>query len=396
MVGAAVAIDGSASHDPGGQLISFQWAIASAPPGSVAALDSSDPAPAFTPDVPGIYRLQLVVTTEDGWASRPATMTIAAFDVRPAPNARAGRDREARVGSLLRLDASSSFDPLNTPLTFHWSMISASPASLATDSTILLRDSETPLFRPDTPGPFVIGLAASNGELATEDRVTITATDGNLPPIANAGDDQLVRRAGPISLHGEASSDPDGGPAQLAYAWQLVARPAGSTLEGSAIRNANLASASVTLDAPGAYVFRLTVSDGEGSDADNVLVRLEADQASDAASAASADMVGTNSKPVDANSKPGAEVVGKATAKRATPNFTLLVRPSRLRIAAGSRAYSPSRCRQAVSERPSRRSRLPAFQAASAPPSGTRPFRGIGTRPLRSTSTGMPSQEPIP
>lgn len=93
-----VIIDGSKSHDPGGQIITFHWTIAQAPPGSVATLDAADPAPVFVPDTPGTYLLQLVVRNQDGTASLPSTMALIAFANSPFPNARAGKNRRVAVG----------------------------------------------------------------------------------------------------------------------------------------------------------------------------------------------------------------------------------------------------------------------------------------------------------
>ena len=125
MVAVPVILDGSRSYDPRGQLITFRWTLAQSPTGSVATLDASDPAPVFVPDLPGTYRFQLVVTNEDGERSRSASMTLDAFARSAAPNARAGNDRHVAIGAPVDLDAGMSSDPLLTPLTFRWSLVSA-------------------------------------------------------------------------------------------------------------------------------------------------------------------------------------------------------------------------------------------------------------------------------
>jgi hypothetical protein len=73
LVGRPIFVDGSASHDPGGRRIVFEWAIVEAPAGSLATLDASDPTPVLVPDVPGLYRLHHSSSTrEASRASRPA------------------------------------------------------------------------------------------------------------------------------------------------------------------------------------------------------------------------------------------------------------------------------------------------------------------------------------
>jgi hypothetical protein len=73
-----VALDGSASNDPDGDVpLTFNWTLASAPQGSAATLAGADTAtPLLTPDQPGIYGLDLVVTDAAGLASKPARVTI--------------------------------------------------------------------------------------------------------------------------------------------------------------------------------------------------------------------------------------------------------------------------------------------------------------------------------
>ena len=150
LLGMPSIVDGSQSHDPGGRLITFRWTITEAPHGSVATLDASDPAPTFVADLPGTYVLQLVVTNEDGVESRPASVSLVAFATRPFPNARAGKDRQVRVGTGVDLDARMSYDLLRTPLTFHWSFVSVPMASGLGDGDIISPNSAEPWFTPDS------------------------------------------------------------------------------------------------------------------------------------------------------------------------------------------------------------------------------------------------------
>ncbi len=261
VVAMPVIIDGSKSHDPGGQRITFHWTIAEAPPGSLATVDAHDPAPVFVPDLAGTYLLQLVVSRQNGTTSPPSSMALIAFANSPFPNARAGKDRRVPVGMRVELDAGMSHDPLDRPLAFRWSLLSAPKASRFGDADLMHRDSPRAWFTPDVPGTYVLRLHVGNGEHTAEDRVVVTAVAGNIAPVAEPGWFQYIERKGPVALNCAASMDPDAGPSPLAFAWSLVARPPDSALENHAIRDAGTAVAGFTPDVDGSYVFRLTVTD---------------------------------------------------------------------------------------------------------------------------------------
>ncbi|HSB60819.1 MAG TPA: M36 family metallopeptidase, partial [Vicinamibacteria bacterium] len=87
---------------------------------------------------------------------------------------------------------------------------------------------------------------------------------GNQPPVANAGPDQNVTVGSVVTLNGTGSSDPEGSP--LTYSWAQLSGPT-VTLSG-----ANTATPTFTPTVAGAYVFRLTVSDGAANSTDDVTV----------------------------------------------------------------------------------------------------------------------------
>lgn len=88
--GSRVRLDGSASSDPNGDPLSFQWSLSSRPAGSTAFLQNRNaPRVELTADVMGLYVLSLVVSDGLG-ASAGATVTITATEPVPALAAGSG------------------------------------------------------------------------------------------------------------------------------------------------------------------------------------------------------------------------------------------------------------------------------------------------------------------
>ena len=78
-----------------------------------------------------------------------------------------------------------------------------------------------------------------------------------------------------VLLDGQASTDPDNGPAALSFQWSVAARPTGSALTNAQISDATTAQAAFTPDVIGDYTLRLTVSDGALSASDDVLIHVQ-------------------------------------------------------------------------------------------------------------------------
>ncbi len=77
-VGTAVTLDGSGSADEDGEIISWSWALVSAPDGAQATLSSEEVTASFTPDVVGEYILSLTVS--DGELSGSDTLFLTATE----------------------------------------------------------------------------------------------------------------------------------------------------------------------------------------------------------------------------------------------------------------------------------------------------------------------------
>jgi cytochrome c2/cytochrome c553 len=165
------------------------------------------------------------------------------------------------------LDGSGSSDPDDGPaaLTYAWTL--DAPAG----STAELSDpaAASPTFTADIEGAYLVTLTVSDGLADDTADVTVTASAGNLPPVADAGPDQAVDTGSEVTLDGSGSSDPDDGPQPLTYAWTLEV-PAGST---ATLSDPTSATPTFTADLDGDYTATLMVNDGEDdSPADMVTV----------------------------------------------------------------------------------------------------------------------------
>jgi hypothetical protein len=252
-VGVQVTLDGSASSDIDGDMLTYAWNVVTAPAGSAAQI--VDPALAlakFTPDLAGEYVLELVV--DDGTvSSAPDALVISTTQQNTAPVANAGADQSALVGGVVNLDGSGSTDGDGDALTYAWTLNSRPATSSA---ALQNANTATPAFTIDQPGTYVAQLIVNDGEAASApDTVTISTV--NSAPVASISAPATVKWRSTVTLDGTASSDRDGDP--LGFNWSMLTRPDGSE---TAIDGAQLPTSTFTADKPGVYVTQLVVNDG--------------------------------------------------------------------------------------------------------------------------------------
>lgn len=181
------------------------------------------------------------------------------------PIADAGPDQNVGGGFVVFLDGSDSRDPDGSTIGFLWSQ-TAGP-------TIDLDDADTPMpsFRaPNATATIRIALTVTDsGGLTATDSVSIDVTaQDNVPPIANAGQNLVVRGTETATLDATGSSDPDGD--ALTFAWSQVS--------GESVTLTGADTATPSFEAPnvdGDLVFEVTVDDGNGhTDSDRVTVSV--------------------------------------------------------------------------------------------------------------------------
>ena len=264
-VGSTVQLDGAASFDVDGDPLSFEWTLASRPPGSQATLtDPTAEQPAFIADVGGTYVVQLVVN--DGLVdSQAAAVRIDTQNSPPVSDP--GPDQIVPMGSLVQLDASGSSDADGDPLTFRWSFTTrpAGSAAILSDPT-----GARPTFIADVVGTYVVQLVVNDGfEDGAPDTVMVTAEPVNQAPGVDAGPDSTITLpADSVGLGGSVSDDglPGG---QLAITWSLASGPDTVTFDSP-----SAAATTARFSASGVYVLRLTADDGALSSSDLVTITV--------------------------------------------------------------------------------------------------------------------------
>ena len=264
--GAVVTLSGIESSDVDGDMLTYEWTLDSAPAGSVAKLiDSNSVSPTFTPDLDGVYIVQLIVS-DGADSSEFDLIKITASTSNSAPIAEAGQDQHVAAGEVVTLDGTASSDADGDVLTYQWSL-----SSIPTGSVAVLSGptAVSPTFTADIDGTYIAQLIVNDGtEISAADIVEVVASTTNSAPVADAGHDQFVQALTHVVLDGSASSDADGD--GLVYTWAFVSRPAEST---AMLNDSTAVNPSFAADLEGSYVLSLVVNDGvQDSVADTVQV----------------------------------------------------------------------------------------------------------------------------
>jgi hypothetical protein len=275
--GSMVALDGSNSSDPDGTIVSYAWSQTAGPAVALSNAANANPtftAPAATARTTGTatsLTFQLTVTDSGGLTAGTTcivNVTPAASADQP-PVADAGPDQTVEEGSPASLDGSGSTDPDGVFISSHsWTQTSGPSVTLSSTAD------ESPNFTAPAVGPsgasltFRLTVTDQGGLQSTDECIvnvipaagTDDAAPPNLPPDADAGQDQSVRSGDTVSLDGSHSSDSDD--EIISYQWKQIS--------GRHVRLSKSNSEKPTFRAPSvkrsaaSLTFRLTVTDRGG------------------------------------------------------------------------------------------------------------------------------------
>jgi len=165
-----ITLDGTESYDPDENYpLTYSWTQTSGP---VVSLD--DPSSAtpklVTPLAPCVLVYSLVVTDSLGDSSLPDEIVVTVFNARPVADA--GPDQFVATGSVVKLDATGSYDPNgDIPLSYSWTQTSG-PVVLLSNPNAFRPSFTAPLLSSEIVFELIVTDSLSMDSLS--DSVTIT------------------------------------------------------------------------------------------------------------------------------------------------------------------------------------------------------------------------------
>jgi hypothetical protein len=256
----------------------YLWEITSAPEdSSIALLEPNNFRTYLTPISVGTYIVKLTLTDDKGNSSSDE-ISIFITKTESTPMANAGPYQLVQVGETVTLNGTASADADGDEITYLWESYYSPSYGGGTPpegedpliddfgviggwytQTAELDDvtSPTPSFVASEIGEYKFILTVTDGRNTSFwSTVEIDAVQGNLIPIANAGEDRSVVTSNEITLDGSLSTDEDND--FLTYKWTFASKPSDSN---ATLFNELTSTPSFVADKDGEYVVSLTVND---------------------------------------------------------------------------------------------------------------------------------------
>jgi uncharacterized protein (TIGR03382 family) len=268
-----VTLNGSASFDPDGSSLTYQWTQVSGPPVTLTGANTAKPT--FTTEVPRDTILGFELVVSDGTeSSLPKRMDVGILNVNRKPKAViAGPATVAERSGPVTLSAAGSTDEDNETLTYEWRQLSG-PAVTLSSATDASPTFEPPEVTADTQLSFE--LVVSDGiDHSTAATVAVTVKDVkvNRRPVGKGPSDFTEKEGTAITLDATSSTDPDGD--ALSYSWTQTGGPL-VALTGKDTAMLKLTTPEVNSDT--LMTFVLVVRDAAGAEADPVPVSVTVKQ----------------------------------------------------------------------------------------------------------------------
>lgn len=203
LVGSVVALDGTTSFDPDGEITSYHWTVASRPmDGASSIVDATAATTTYALDVAGPHALALTVT-DDGGSSAVSAVTFVSRG--PELVVDAGADAATAWRTNLGLAGSATVQSGFSLSGVSWAITSGPPsgATLAGPTTL------TPTFSCTEEGTYTVRLTASTPYNSASDDLSIDCSAPRQVLPANlvdaeyslALDRYVLVASGPATLH---------------------------------------------------------------------------------------------------------------------------------------------------------------------------------------------------
>lgn len=257
-----VTLDGSASYDPDGNIVSYTWSKISGP----AAFNIQSPSAAKTDVtglVQGVYVFRLTVKDDrNGTRTDDVQVTVLeAINIPPVANV--GSNIEIRLPkNNVTADGSKSSDSDGSITNYQWTKISG-PAMFEIVTPFAAKTEIKNLVA----GTYVFRLTVTDnkGAKSSADLQVKVLPAMNQPPVAVAGKDtSIVFPEGSYMLDGSASYDPDG--VIIKYQWKQLDGSGAVHIDQPDEKISTLSNIQ-----PGYYLFVLTVTDNNQATATDTI-----------------------------------------------------------------------------------------------------------------------------
>lgn len=255
-----VILDGSASSDTDGKIISYKWTKVSGP----TQFSITKPLEAITTItnlVEGEYVFRLEVKDDKGALvidEVKVTVNPAVEEEKSGLTAKAGADITIKLPqTTATLDGSNSVNTSGNIISYKWSKVSG-PSQFTISNSGIAKTSVNNLVVGTYT--FSLEITDENDNTAKDEmKITVNEQTANKGPIAIAGDNiELTLPSDSAKLNAFASTDPDG--IITSYKWNKVSGPSKFI-----IASPTAASTIVSNLTEGEYLFRLEVKDDKGA-----------------------------------------------------------------------------------------------------------------------------------
>ncbi len=259
----SVSLAATVSDDGQPSPVTVLWSKV-AGPGTVTFQDATAEQTDATFSVNGLYTLRIAAYDGEYTTTDDLTVQVDPPPPNEAPVVSAGPNQMIALPSGASLTASVSDDGQPGPVSVLWT-VQSGPGAVTFDDNAA--SATTAWFA--AAGLYTLRITADDGELSSFSELTVDVAPQppNQPPAVNAGGDFMVALGVAGQLSGSVQDD--GLVAPPVTLWSKV-----SGLGAVVFGDASALSTSATFSAPGDYVLRLTVDDGEFTMSDDVSVEV--------------------------------------------------------------------------------------------------------------------------